>query len=362
MIALDYPFPRPPEPGATLEVAPGLHWLRLPLPFRLDHVNVYLAEGPEGWTVVDAGVDTPQARALWEGVLAGLMAGRPVRRLVVTHYHPDHVGAAAWLCARTGAELAMGETEYLTARVHRLAGPDDIAGERSFYEAHGLAPAALDRMAERLERYRRVVPALPGRYAPLREGDSLDLGPFAATVMLLPGHSPAQVLLHAAAHDLLFAADHVLPQISPNVSVAEDKPHDDPLGRYVASLEALPGRVPDRTLVLPGHRLPFFGLHRRCAELVRHHAARCADIARFCDPARPLTAAEIVPLLFTMELDAHQFWFAFSETLAHINMMARRGALLARAEAGVLRWARAEAGVLRWARAGGPADSLQWPR
>lgn len=341
MIALDFPFPQPPAPGATLEVAPGLHWLRLPLPFRLDHVNVYLVEGGEGWTAVDAGVDTPEARALWEGVLAGLMAAKPLRRLVVTHYHPDHVGAAAWLCARTGAELVMGETEYLTARVHRLAGADDLAGERSFYAAHGLAPAALDGMGERLARYRKVVPDLPRRYAPLRAGDRLDLGPFAAEVLLLPGHSPAQALLHVAAHDLLFAADHVLAQISPNVSAAEDRPDDDPLGRYLASLEELPRRVPDRTLVLPGHRLPFFGLHRRCAELVRHHAARCADIATFCDPAAPPTAAEIVPRLFTMELDAHQFWFAFSETLAHLSMMARRGEIVPRVEEGVVRWLRA---------------------
>lgn len=345
VIALDFPFPRPPEPGATLEIAPGLHWLRLPLPFRLNHVNLYLVAGDDGWTVIDAGVDTPEARALWEGVLAGILADRPVRRLIVTHYHPDHVGAAAWLCERTGAELVMGETEYLTARVHRLATADDLAGERSFYAGHGLGPAELDRMAERLDRYRSVVPALPRRYAPLRDGDRLRVGPFDAEAMLLAGHSPAQALLHVPGHDLLFAADHVLPQISPNVSVAEDKPDDDPLGRYVASLEALPRRVPDRTLVLPGHRLPFFGLHRRCAELVDHHAARCADIARFCDPATPLTAAEIVPLLFTLDLDAHQFWFAFSETLAHVNMMARRRELVSVQDGGVRRWRRAPAGL-----------------
>ena len=338
MIALDYPFPLPPANGATLEVAPGLHWLRLPLPFRLDHVNVYLAEGERGWTVVDAGVDTPEARALWEGVLGGLLAGKPVERLVVTHYHPDHVGAAAWLCGRTGAELAMGETEYLTARVHRLATPGDLDAERGFYLGHGLTPEQLDRMGQRLDRYRAVVPDLPRRYAPLRAGDIVRIGRFEAEAMTYAGHSPAQVLLHVPAHDLLFAADHVLPQISPNVSVAEEKPEDDPLGRYVASLADLPARVPDRTLVLPGHRLPFFGLHRRCADLAAHHAARCADLARFCDPDAPPTAAEIVPLLFTMELDAHQFWFAFSETLAHVNLMARRGDLTEVRDGSLRRW------------------------
>lgn len=343
MIALSYPYPEPPAHGGTLELAPGLHWLRLPLPFRLNHVNVYLVEGERGWTIVDAGADTPQARTLWNGVLAGLLAGRPVERLIVTHYHPDHVGAAAYLCERTGAELVMGETEYLTARVHRLATREDLGAEQAFYRAHGLSSEQLSQMGSRLERYRSVVPALPRRYRPLRVGDRLRLGAMEVEALCYAGHSPAQMLLHAPAHDLLFAADHVLPQISPNVSAAEEKPEDDPLGRYVASLADIPSRIADSTLVLPGPRLPFFGLHRRCGELVAHHAARCADLARFCDPAAPPTAAEIVPLLFTMDLDAHQFWFAFSETLAHINMMVGRGELLGVQDGGLRRWRRAGA-------------------
>ena len=340
LVDLITPFPTPPAFGETLEVAPGLHWLRMPLPFRLDHVNLYLVEGERGWTIVDAGVDTAVARTLWERVFSGLLASKPVERLIVTHYHPDHVGAAAYLCGRTGARLVMGETEYLTTRVHRLAGLADLAAEQGFYRAHGLSPEQLALMGDRLERYRSVVPALPSHYEPLRAGDHLRVGTMDAEVQCYAGHSPAQMLLFVPEHDLLFAADHVLAQISPNVSVAEDKPEDDPLGLYLASLAEIPSLIPDSTLVLPGHRLPFFGLHRRCAELVAHHAARCVDIARFCRPEAPPTAAEIVPRLFTMELDAHQFWFAFSETLAHVNMMARRGELEEIMEGGLRRWRR----------------------
>ncbi len=340
LVDLITPFPTPPAFGETLEVAPGLHWLRMPLPFRLDHVNLYLVEDERSWTIVDAGVDTPEARGLWDRVFSGLLGRKPVERLIVTHYHPDHVGAAAYLCARTGARLVMGETEYLTARVHCLAGHADIAAEQGFYRAHGLSPEQLALMGNRLDRYRSVVPALPSRYEPLRAGDRLRLGTMNAEVQCYAGHSPAQMLLFVPEHDLLFAADHVLAQISPNVSVAEDKPEDDPLGLYLASLSVIPSLIPDSTLVLPGHRLPFFGLHGRCAELVAHHAARCADIACFCPPKAPPTAAEIVPLLFTRELDAHQFWFAFSETLAHVNMMARRGALKEVREEGLRRWRR----------------------
>ena len=245
MIDLTFPFPTPPAFGETLEVAPGLHWLRMPLPFRLDHVNLYLVEGARGWTIVDAGVDTAEARGLWDRVFSGLLGGKPVERLVVTHYHPDHVGAAAYLCARTGARLVMGETEYLTARVHGLARLADIAAEQGFYRAHGLSPEQLALMGNRLERYRSVVPALPSRYEPLRVGDHLRLGSMAAEVQCYAGHSPAQMLLFVPEHDLLFAADHVLAQISPNVSVAEDKPEDDPLGLYLASLSLIPSLIPD---------------------------------------------------------------------------------------------------------------------
>ena len=337
MSELTYPFQRPPAFGRTVEVAPGILWLRLPLPFKLDHVNVYLLEDEGGWTIVDTGVDDARTREIWLDVLATVLAGRPVRRIVVTHFHPDHVGAAAFLCRQTGAPLMMGETEYLTTRVHLLLGEADIRAEQAFYRAHGLKGEHLAAMAQRLSRYRASVPDLPRNYEPLREGDLLRIGRRRFAVRCFPGHSPAQMLLHAADDDLLLAADHVLAQISPNVSVAEERPGDDPLGLYLASFEAIRASVADSVLVLSGHRLPFRGLHGRTRELASHHADRCAAILAACG-ARPLSVAEIVPALFPMELDVHQFWFAFSETLAHVNYLARRGRLEPHERGGLRHW------------------------
>ena len=322
-----HPFETPPPFGKTLEVASGLLWLRLPLPFRLNHVNVYLLEDRDGWTIVDTGVDDARTRAIWREVLAGPLAGRPVRRVLVTHFHPDHVGAAAFLCALTGAPLAMGETEYLTARVHGLMTESDALAEASFYRQHGLGADHLTAMTKRISRYRAGVPDLPRGFEPLRDGDMMRIGERRFEVRSFAGHSPAQMLLHAPEHDLLLSADHVLAQISPNISVAEDKPDDDPLGLYLASFDIIRAGSADGVTVHPGHRLPFIGLHARTLQLAAHHAERCAAIVDACR-AGPLSVAAIVPILFPMELDTHQFWFAFSEALAHVNYLARRGRLV----------------------------------
>ena len=341
MTELFYPFPTAPAPGETAEIAPGILWLRLPLPFRLNHVNVYLLEEDDGWTIIDAGVDDARTRALWEQVFRRILGSKPVKRLIVTHFHPDHVGAAAFLCARSRAPLVMGETEYLTARVHTLAGDRDVEAEQGFYRRHGLALEQLAFMGQRLSRYRTTVPALPRSYLPLRSGDGLRIGGRWFDVHCFGGHSPAQMLLHSRDDDLLFAADHVLPQISPNVSVAEEKPDDDPLGLYLASFDAIRETIPDTVLVLPGHRLPFRRLHMRLRDLARHHAERCALIVEACG-ARALSVGELVPVLFPIELDAHQLWFAFSEALAHVNYLARRHRLVAHDDNGVTRWREAD--------------------
>lgn len=336
------PFPAPPRFGEALEVASGVRWLRLALPFRLDHVNIYLIEDGDGWLLIDTGVGNAASLAFWNSMLeagsSGPLSGRPISRILVTHHHPDHLGAAGYLAARTGAPLLMSETEYLTA-LHLVRGSHTCEDEHvtRFYKQLGLGPDQVTALAGHLPRYRAVVPDLPSSFQPLRAGDQISAGSRRWTVLLEPGHAPAQVLLHAAEDNILIAADHVLTRISPNISVLDRSPEDDPLGRYLASLQNLRGLVPDSGLVLPGHHLPFRILHERTRELEAHHEERCLQIARACHE-RGRTVAELLPALFPFMLDAHQLWFAFSEILAHLNYMARHGRLEPRDSHGRRRW------------------------
>jgi glyoxylase-like metal-dependent hydrolase (beta-lactamase superfamily II) len=325
--ALVYPHPEAPAAGQVLEVAPGILWARIPLPFRLDHINVYLIEDGAGWAILDTGIGNDATRALWEAMAQGPLAGRAFTRLIVTHAHPDHIGLAGWLCERFGLPLLTSQTSYLNClNVSLSPGALDAKPYRDFYLRHGLDAAATQRVATQGHAYLRMVSGLPPTFERVVAGDTLEIGGRNFEVLTGNGHAPEQAMLYCAADKVFLAADQVLAKITPNISVWAVEPTGDPLGLYVRSLGEIRARLPADALVLPGHQLPFHGLHARAAELIAHHEKRCALIAAACRTA-PRSAAELVPVLFTRQLDPHQMSFAFSETLAHVNYMLRRGEL-----------------------------------
>jgi glyoxylase-like metal-dependent hydrolase (beta-lactamase superfamily II) len=324
---LTYPFLEPPEIAVPVEVAPGLLWLRLSLPFRLDHVNIYLIEDGPGWAVVDTGLGDAPTREAWDHLLAGALAGRPLTCLIVTHCHPDHVGCAGWLSERLDLPVLMSQTEYLISEnVHLDPAALEAVHYRRFYREHGLDETTTNGVVTRGHAYLKMVTGLPPTFRRVIAGETLRIGGREFSVLTGGGHSPEQVMLYCAAENLFLAADQVLARISPNVSVWAVDPEGDPLGIYLRSLDALRREIPADTLVLPGHNLPFHGLHNRIDELKRHHAARCDAITAACWQA-PRSVADLVPVLFPRALDPHQMGFAFSETLAHVNSMLRDGRL-----------------------------------
>jgi glyoxylase-like metal-dependent hydrolase (beta-lactamase superfamily II) len=340
---LGYPFAGPPAAGEVVKVAEGILWARIPLPFRLDHVNVYVLEDGDGWAVLDTGIGNEATRAAWEALLAGPLAGRRLTRLIVTHFHPDHIGLAGWLCQRFALPLLTSQTTYLSClNISLSPGALDAEPYRDFYLRNGLDRATTARVTTQGHGYLRMVTGLPPTFERLVAGDTLRIGGRDFSVLSGDGHAPEQLMLHCAAEGLLLAADQVLAKISPNVSVWAVDPHGDPLGLYLRSLARLTATLPADTLVLPGHQLPFYGLHRRSDELRQHHAERCAAIAAACRTS-PRSAAELVPAIFRHALDAHQMSFAFSEVLAHVNYMLREGTLI---------WVGARDGVERIALAG----------
>jgi glyoxylase-like metal-dependent hydrolase (beta-lactamase superfamily II) len=325
--ALRHPYGAPPATGETIEIAPGVLWARLPLPFRLDHINVYFLDDGDGWAVIDAGIASQASKDAWDQLLAGPLSGRRLTRLVVTHVHPDHIGLAGWLTERFGMPLLTSQTAYLECLSMSLdPGRLEAKVYTDFYRRNGLDEETNRRLSTQGHGYLRMITTLPSTFHRLVAGDRLQVGGRDFAVLSGDGHSPEQIMLLDKSARLLLVADQVLAKISPNVSVSPVDPQGDPLGLYLRSLAALRRDVAPDALVLAGHGLPFVGLHERIEQLVAHHEARCAALLEACR-AGPRSPAQLVGVIFPRELDPHQMGFAFNELLAHINLMLRVGTL-----------------------------------
>lgn len=319
-----------PAVGTTVPVADGVAWLRMPLPFALDHINLWLLDdsdaetGAPGWTVVDCGVATDATRAGWEALFAGPMAGRPLQRVLATHCHPDHIGLADWLGRRWQAPLWTTTGEYAFARMMSAALPGvDGPAALPHFQRHGLRdPDMLDKMASRRQYYPSLVPSVPDSYRRIQDGQLLAIGAHQWQVITGFGHAPEHASLYCAALNVLISGDMVLPRISTNVSVFAVEPEANPLGLYLDSLGKF-AALPDDVLVLPSHGKPFRGLHTRIAQLRQHHVERLAEVVAAC--AEWQAAADIVPIMFKRALDAHQLSFALGEALAHLHKLWQDG-------------------------------------
>lgn len=319
-----------PAPGTTLELAPGVRWLRMGLPFALDHINLWLLrdqlEGREGWTVVDCGITNDATRDAWEQVFAGELQGLPVLRVVVTHMHPDHVGLAHWLTQRWSyaghdCRLWMSATDWNAARLASQSttgfGGDSAA---NFFASHGLTdPDSIAKVRGRSNYFASMVPQVPTKFRRMLDGDVLRIGGHDWQCIAGYGHAPEHISLHSKALGVMISGDMVLPRISTNVSVIDIEPEANPLPLYLRSIEQLRS-LPADTLVLPSHGKPFRGLHARIAQLLQHHDERFAEVVQAC-AASPRSCAELIPVLFKRVLDLHQTTFAMGEAIAHAHAL-----------------------------------------
>ncbi|SFH75191.1 Glyoxylase, beta-lactamase superfamily II [Collimonas sp. OK307] len=330
-----------PASGATLEVAPGVRWLRMGLPFALDHINLWLLEDSvetddgirHGWTIVDCGIANDATRAAWDAIFASELRGLPVLRVLVTHCHPDHVGLADWLCHRWQAPLWMSSGEYLSARIMSAALPGaDGSASLPHFQQHGMHdPEVIAKVSQRKSYYPNMVPAVPQAYHRLADQQQVRIGQHQWRVITGFGHAPEHVALHCTDLDLLISGDMVLPRISTNVSVFAIEPESNPVQQYMDSLEKYRA-LPTTTLVLPSHGKPFRGLQIRIDQLQQHHGERLAEVVEACTAA-PQSASDIVPIMFRRPLDAHQMTFALGEALAHLHKLWFDGVLKRRLDA-----------------------------
>jgi glyoxylase-like metal-dependent hydrolase (beta-lactamase superfamily II) len=316
----------PPRPGETREIAPGILWLRMPLPFALNHVNVWLIEERDGYTLVDCGYGDATTRAHWQRHFATTLATRQIRRIVATLCHPDHLGNAAWLASHFGCTITMTQAEFFAAHamIEQQAGLGQ-ADVRALFALHGMGAGHLAALEARGNQYHRGVPEAPHAFARVVANDVLTLGGRAFRVVTGYGHSPEHASLASAEARLLISGDMLLPRISTNVAVWSGEPDGDPVARFLASLADFE-RLPPDTLVLPSHGPPFRGIAARVAKLRAHHAERLAELHEaLLGAGTPRSAEEVIPVLFRRELDLQQRFFAMGEAIAHLNHLWRGG-------------------------------------
>lgn len=322
-----------PTVGELTPVAPGVLWLRLPLPFQLDHINVWLIEEEKQYTLVDCGANLPEVAAIWEELEKSLFASKPLGRIVVTHAHPDHIGMAGPLARKHNCQVVMSATEYFFTRAMCAAVPGFDAGTLAQFNArHGLvAEAASEMNKARGGLFTRLVPEPPLSYLRMQHGDILDIGGRQWRCHAGYGHSPEHISLICDEIDVMISGDMLLPTISTNVSVYGNEPEGNPLLAFLKSVQEM-NTLPDRLTVLPSHGVPFKGLRERCESLLRHHEHRLQELLDALKSNGALSAREAVGILFRRKMDGHQMSFAMGEAIAHLHYLWRKG-LVRRLEA-----------------------------
>ncbi|MGB0670146.1 MAG: MBL fold metallo-hydrolase, partial [Rhodospirillales bacterium] len=281
-------------------------------------------EDGDGWCLVDCGINRTEVMVLWDRLFTGPLAGRPVTKLIVTHFHPDHLGLSGWLADRFGLTPHMTRAEWATGRMLVLESPDSMRGPAlAFYARSGFGPDLMEKAAKRGKSYAQRIQPVPGAFHCLRHGGSISIGGREWRIIVGEGHSPEHAALYCEEAKVLISGDQILPKISPNISVWPQEPDADPLSLYLGTLDRFRGLAED-TLVLPSHNWPFRGLERRVDELAHHHDERLDETATACREA-PKTALEVMKVLFKRELDDHQLFFAIGEAVAHLSHLVTSG-------------------------------------
>ncbi len=314
---MHYPDLPLPNEGHWTQVASGIYWVRMPLPFELDHINLYLLEDSSGWYIVDTGLGTNKTKGLWDQIIEQL--DKPVIGIVVTHLHPDHIGLAGWLTEKYNVPLYMSQLEYFMAR-SLVAGRNGASSlpDKTYFERAGLPPEHIEMLTSGGKGFGSVVSPVPVAYQRLRQNACLTINGNTWKVMIGRGHSPEHVCLYCEQLNVLISGDHILPSITPNIGVYSTEPEGNTLKDYLETLPVF-AELPSETLVLPAHKQPFIGIQQRVSELINHHHEQLHCLVEACD--KPSCVKSLLPVLFKRELNVRTQMFAIAECMSHLNYL-----------------------------------------
>jgi len=287
--------------------------IHLPLPFALDHINCYLITGEQGWEVVDVGLSTHESCRYWNRTIRELgLKWQQLRGIYITHYHPDHYGAAGWLQNRSGAPVYMLSAGLKEAEI-AWGNYEILFSDYSlFCRRHGMPDRLIENLLVNMERAAYTVYPQP-LVTTLEEGDRVRLGDRLYEVLWTPGHADGHYCLYSAQTKTLFSGDHLLPSITSNVSLWPWA-QPNPLLSYFSSLKKI--STLDVDLILPAHGDSFDNLPGQIEMLFSHHRERLKLMVQLAAPGA--TAYNICRKAFGWNLTVHEIQFAFSETLAHL--------------------------------------------
>jgi glyoxylase-like metal-dependent hydrolase (beta-lactamase superfamily II) len=309
------------------------------LPMQLNHINLWLLEDEGEWTVVDTGLNDHVTADAWRQLFAGPMLDRRIRRVIVTHLHPDHVGLAGWLVRRFDVELWMSRTDYLLCRnLVADTGQEAPAEGVRFYRAAGFPEDAIEDYRTRFGGFGKGVYKLPNSYRRIQEGERIAIGTRVWEVVVGRGHAPEHACLWCAEDNLFISGDQILPRISSNISVFPTEPDANPLQDWLDSCAKLKSVLPEDALILPSHNEPFRGAPQRLTELIEMHERNMQKLLALC--VEPKRAVDVFPALFRSRITSGNYGMATGESIAHLNCLIARGAMRRDTHAAGLDWYR----------------------
>lgn len=328
MKSITYPFEKKPKTNILKEIVPSIYWLRLGMPFSLDHINLWLIEEDNYWTLIDTGPNTSASKASWQEIFSTQLKNKPIGQIICTHSHPDHIGLAGWICEKQSAELLMSKGEfefYHETFSNNKHTPFSLT--QQFYQRAGASDEQIQCYLKRIEALRNLIYPMPKSYQQLQDNDHITLGKYQWQVHVGRGHSPEHVCLFCDELNLLISGDQLLPTISSNISVWPSLPNANPLSDFLDSCHDISKVINNQTLVLPSHGLPFYGGKNRLNTLLEDAKKNIEHLYDFC--LQPRTVSEVFPVLFKAKIDENNLMLAFGEAIANLNYLCAQGRIIA---------------------------------